>query len=549
MILLKVRVGDKVLSYDIKKQKFIITPVLYLKHPIREGVYSINNGLLRPTDDHPLYVEKPDGRRGWAAINPTKSKVMYANRNAMPLEIGDRLFMSNGKWITIKSISFQPGPIHTYTFAVDSPVHDYFANGFLVSNVALLSCCIDSDCPDDGYVWKDTGNTRWVSDGVVPTTPTDITNIPGTYKFGDTISVNGSGSNSTENEQKEQREYYDDWYCDSGSCAVSETATSNYRWVDTGTTRAAAVTYYYKIENVNDGKILKDWGTSNNTYTIQLADAHDTIKVYVKAEDADGFSAVYNESFVVANSNPVISNLASSSTTINATESITFSATASDPENDPLTLKWYILNTTGAIIKTYTDVSSITNQFNVSGVYQVKFSVTDSYSGSAEQVIGNITVNQKIVIASNTTVTFIPWQTNDENASDIASQLGLNTGDVLKKFDPTTGAYSKGWVVDPLLPSQSDFMVKKGNMIRIELVNQTSKTNGITAVVSTTSSSDYSVEIPLNYTYDSTSKSGNPGYNYIAWVSEKVITADQLATYTEQVYKTHHLISIFILVM
>jgi len=234
-------------------------------------------------------------------------------------------------------------------------------------------------------------------------------------------------------------------------------------------------------------------------------------------------------SIVDVNQNPSIDSMSASKTIVNNTENITFTATASDPESDPLTLRWEVLNTTGAIIKTYSGGSSITHQFNVSGVYQVKFNVTDSYNGSVEQIIENIIVNQRIIIAANTTVTFIPWQTDDKNASDIASELSLNTGDVIKKFDPTTGAYSNGWIVDPLLPSQSDFTVRKGDMVRIELINETSQTNGITAVVSTTSSSDYSVEVPLNYTYNSTTKSGNPGYNYVAWVSEKVITADQLA--------------------
>jgi len=81
-----------------------------------------------------LYVEKPDGRRGWAAINPEHSKARYNYRNSMPLEIGDRLLTEDGKWVQIYSITFKPGPVRTYTFMVDSVFHDYFANGFLVSN-------------------------------------------------------------------------------------------------------------------------------------------------------------------------------------------------------------------------------------------------------------------------------------------------------------------------------------------------------------------------------------------------------------------------------
>jgi hypothetical protein len=128
-----IELGDKVVSYNLESEEETIGTVEHLIQKTREAVYSINQGLLSPTDDHPLFVRKSDGREGWAAINPEKSKVAYSQRNAMKLEIGDELLTSEG-WVEITSIEKQDGEIQTYTFSVSEEEHDYFANGVLVSN-------------------------------------------------------------------------------------------------------------------------------------------------------------------------------------------------------------------------------------------------------------------------------------------------------------------------------------------------------------------------------------------------------------------------------
>jgi len=233
------------------------------------------------------------------------------------------------------------------------------------------------------------------------------------------------------------------------------------------------------------------------------------------------------------NRDPIISSLTASSTTINTTENITFTSSVSDPENDALSYTWEILNATGAVITTYSNANSVLeHQFKRAGLFKVKLIVTDAYSSSSNQIVGNITVKQKVTIPPGKNVAFIPWQSAEKKVSEIATAFNLHKGDVIKKFNPNTGAYSVAWVVDPDV-SQSDFTIRKGDMIRVELVNQTSKANGITTTISTVDSSDSSVEI--NLTYNATTDpqthltKGNPGYNYVAWVSEKVITADQLA--------------------
>ncbi|MCD6571728.1 MAG: hypothetical protein J7K62_00465, partial [Thermoplasmata archaeon] len=145
-----IKVGDKILSYDTEKQDFVYSKVTKKIIKIREGVYDINHGLIKITDDHPLYVRKKNGTLCWAAINPRKSKLAYSFRKPMPLEIGDKLFTSDGRWIKIDSITFKPGPIKTYTFAVNSVFHNYFANNVLVSNAVAELCGGDDDT--DYYV-------------------------------------------------------------------------------------------------------------------------------------------------------------------------------------------------------------------------------------------------------------------------------------------------------------------------------------------------------------------------------------------------------------
>jgi len=133
-------VGDGVLSFDVEDENFVYSSVTNLIVKVREGVYSINDGLVCPTNDHPFYVMKADGRFGWAAISPDVSKVMYGDRDAMALEVGDFLLSSDGSWIKINSIEFMPGIITTYTFTVDSVCHDYYANNVLVSNDRSCGC-------------------------------------------------------------------------------------------------------------------------------------------------------------------------------------------------------------------------------------------------------------------------------------------------------------------------------------------------------------------------------------------------------------------------
>ena len=191
-----IKVGDKILSYDTEKQDFVCSKATKKIIKIREGVYDINHGLIKITDDHPLYVRKKNGTLCWAAINPRKSKLAYSFRKPMHLEIGDELFTFDGKWVRIDSITFKPGPIKTYTFAVDSIFHNYFANNVLVSNAVAELCGGDDEDDDiDHYdAIDDDGDddhppVEIIKISVSPNPPVERANITIDAPTADTVTV------------------------------------------------------------------------------------------------------------------------------------------------------------------------------------------------------------------------------------------------------------------------------------------------------------------------------------------------------------------------
>lgn len=127
-----VKIGDRVLSYDVKYDRFTSWRVKMLGDPIHP-VYKINDGLIYATVDHPFYIKKQDGKTGWGAIDASKAKKAITFRgNVLTLEKGDKLFTSEGKWIEVASITFDPEPVQTYNILSFSGKRTYFANDVLV---------------------------------------------------------------------------------------------------------------------------------------------------------------------------------------------------------------------------------------------------------------------------------------------------------------------------------------------------------------------------------------------------------------------------------
>jgi len=127
-----VKVGDRVLSYNIKCGTFTSWMVKILGNPVHP-VYEINDGLINATVDHAFYLKKSDGTIGLGAIdNKLAKKFVTFPGEILSLEIGDKLFISDGEWIEITSITPNSEPVQTYNILSFSGNRNYFANDILV---------------------------------------------------------------------------------------------------------------------------------------------------------------------------------------------------------------------------------------------------------------------------------------------------------------------------------------------------------------------------------------------------------------------------------
>jgi len=130
-----VGIGERVMSYDVNKEKFDVDEVEKIQSPVCKGIYVINDGLISVTDEHPFYVKKSDGRKGWAAIDP-KAAIRQGSGGdeMMSLCEGDLLFSSQGEWIEVTDIRYIEGQIKTYNLRHVKKNNNFFANDLLVHN-------------------------------------------------------------------------------------------------------------------------------------------------------------------------------------------------------------------------------------------------------------------------------------------------------------------------------------------------------------------------------------------------------------------------------
>jgi len=124
------KIGDYVLSYDLRYNKFTSWSVKMLGHPPGD-TYEINDGLISLTGEHPLYIKKVDGKTGWGAIR-VNTKAVRIKEEILSIEVGDQLFTSDKEWIEVTKITHHSEPVQTYNILSFSGTKTYFANGILV---------------------------------------------------------------------------------------------------------------------------------------------------------------------------------------------------------------------------------------------------------------------------------------------------------------------------------------------------------------------------------------------------------------------------------
>jgi len=125
-----IKIGDRILSYDLDNKKSTSWKVRVLERPMNY-VYSINGGLIETSADHPFYIQKSNGATYWGTIKPLTNAFRFKG-DTLPIEIGDKIFTKDGKWITINSVERKPEMVQTYNIISYKGDKNYFANNLLV---------------------------------------------------------------------------------------------------------------------------------------------------------------------------------------------------------------------------------------------------------------------------------------------------------------------------------------------------------------------------------------------------------------------------------
>ena len=126
----QVQLGDFVKSYDFKTRSIVTSKVVSKVEPYHK-YYSINDGVIKITADHPLYIKKTNGLIGWGAIDPDFSKYSYELNSVYKIEIGDKFLSINGEWgEPVYSIDFVDEYVQTYSLGLEG-INNFYANGIL----------------------------------------------------------------------------------------------------------------------------------------------------------------------------------------------------------------------------------------------------------------------------------------------------------------------------------------------------------------------------------------------------------------------------------
>jgi len=191
---------------------------------------------------------------------------------------------------------------------------------------------------------------------VAPTDPTDITGFPTHLYVGYTLTVTASGGTAND-----------------------------------------TITYHYKFYNVGDTSIRQDW-SATNSYTIQVSDAHDTIRVYAKSTttDANSSGSYYEDDFV-DNTAPTIS---SGAITIDSHESSdTTTVSASDVDGDSLGYSLTAVGNSSLVSCSISGTTLTATRVNdtKTGTTTCTVTVNDGHGGTALNTF-TINVNRKSML-------------------------------------------------------------------------------------------------------------------------------------------------------
>ncbi len=148
-----INVGDEVLSYDKDNKVYVNKKVLSLDFDFTVGdhaeacaslgnkpaLYTINNGLIEFTPEHPFLVKEGEEIK-WAALVPDlQQHPEMAEASDIKLKVGQEILMDD-IWVEIESITVSREDIpdvKVYNFHVED-TKVYIANGIVVHNKEII---------------------------------------------------------------------------------------------------------------------------------------------------------------------------------------------------------------------------------------------------------------------------------------------------------------------------------------------------------------------------------------------------------------------------
>ena len=127
-----------VLAFDFDINEPRPARVCELMAPVREGVYVLNDGLLRLTDNHPVFVMK-HGREHWVSLNPEMTMRETKLDDVALLEQGDAVLTLNVFALEcLASDTLQEIPQHSFSTQFTTIEEISYVEGDTQTGVGLV---------------------------------------------------------------------------------------------------------------------------------------------------------------------------------------------------------------------------------------------------------------------------------------------------------------------------------------------------------------------------------------------------------------------------
>jgi len=276
-----------------------------------------------------------------------------------------------------------------------------------------------------------------------PTTPTSLALSPSIIYVGNTLTATASGSTDADND---------------------------------------ALTYYYEFYNVNDSTIKKAYSTSN-TYSIQVSDAHNLIRVRTKAYDGTVYSGEKESTIIISNSAPTTPIISITPVNPKTTDNLVcnIATQSTDADNDVLNYNyaWYKNGVLQSSLTTNTVSSTYTAK---NEMWRCNVTASDGTSTSAQATANTTIINSAPLLASignksvieTNLLTFTISATDADSDALTYSVANLPSGATFDSGTKTfswTPTYDQNGIYSNIIFTVSDSNIVDNETITITVTN------------------------------------------------------------------------------